>query len=183
MSAEGQIVGRVGKHELSHYQRGDDPVKALRNRAVACRDIGTWHASSSARRLQRPSLARQAPSNVSKNLGIGALALVLAACGVFQARHAGPKSPGAAPELQAQAPDQGSPGTIYRVDETQSELRILVYRAGPLARLGHNHVMVNRAIRGTLSLAEEPGASVFSLTIPAAGFVVDDARARSEEGP
>jgi hypothetical protein len=43
--------------------------------------------------------------------------------------------------------------------------------------------MVNRAIRGTLSLAEEPGASVFSLTIPAAGFVVDDAQARSEEGP
>src|SRR5271168_4916937 len=182
MSAEGQIVGRVGKHELSHYQRGDDPVEALRNRAVACGDIGAWHASSSARRLHRPSLARQAPRIVSKNLGIAALALVLAACGAHQARHAGPKSPGAPPELQAQAPDQGSPGTIYRVDETQSELRILVYRAGPLARLGHNHVMVNRRLRGAANLAGAAGAPAFWLSVPSAAFDVDDAQARAEEG-
>jgi hypothetical protein len=119
---------------------------------------------------------------VSKNLGIAALALLLAACGAHQARHAGPKSPGASPGLQAQAPDQGSPGTIYRVDETQSELRILVYRAGPLARLGHNHVMVNRRLRGTANLAGAAGGPAFWLSVPSAAFEVDDAQARAAEG-
>ena len=134
---------------------------------------------------------------MSKNLGIGALALVLAACSAFQARHAAPKSPGASPELQAQAPDQGSAGTNYRVDETQSELRILVYRAGPLARLGHNHVVVNRKLRGAVNVAgaadagaADAGAagagaadaSSFWLSVPSSAFDVDDARARAEEG-
>jgi hypothetical protein len=76
-----------------------------------------------------------------------------------------------------------SKGRSYRIDATQSELRILVYRAGPLARFGHNHVMVNRGIRGTVSLGDAAGASAFSLTVPAASFVVDDAEARSQEGP
>ena len=123
---------------------------------------------------------------MSKILGIGALALVLAACGAFQARHAGPKSPGASPELQAPASpiDQGAPGTTYRVDETQSELRILVYRAGSLARLGHNHVVVNRRLRGAVNVAGAgaAGAASFWLSVPSAAFDVDDAQARAEEG-
>jgi polyisoprenoid-binding protein YceI len=115
---------------------------------------------------------------VSKKLGTGALALVLAACGAFQARHAGPRSP----EAPVSSIDQGLPGTIYRVDETESELRILVYRAGPLARLGHNHVMVNRRLGGEVNIAGASGASAFWLNIPAAAFMVDDAQARAEEG-
>jgi hypothetical protein len=70
----------------------------------------------------------------------------------------------------------------YHIDENQSELRILVYRAGPLARLGHNHVIVNHAIRGAVSLADVAGDSVFWLSVPVAGFEVDDAEARREEG-
>jgi hypothetical protein len=132
---------------------------------------------------------------VSKIFCIGALALVLAACGAFQARHAGPKSPGASPELQAPASpiDQGSAGTTYRVDETESELRVLVYRAGPLARLGHNHVMVNRGLRGAVNVAGATGATgaagagaagstSFWLSVPSAAFDVDQPRARAEEG-
>jgi hypothetical protein len=118
---------------------------------------------------------------VSKFFCIGALALVLAACSALQARHAGPVNP----ETPAAPIDQGSVGTTYRVDETQSELRILVYRAGPLARLGHNHVMVNRRLRGTVNLAGAAGAagpSSFWLSVPSAAFDVDDAQARAEEG-
>jgi hypothetical protein len=72
---------------------------------------------------------------------------------------------------------------VYRIDESRSELRILVYRAGPLARLGHNHVLVNRSVRGAVNLAQTAGGSEFSLEVPASGFVVDDAQARREEGP
>jgi hypothetical protein len=42
--------------------------------------------------------------------------------------------------------------------------------------------MVNHAIRGAVNLADMPGDSVFWLTVPVAGFVVDDAEARREEG-
>ena len=113
-----------------------------------------------------------------KNLGIGVLALFLAACGVPRPRHAAPPPK---PEESISRPGL-PPGRVYRIDENQSELRILVYRAGPLARFGHNHVIVNHTIRGAVNLADVPGDSVFWLTVPVAGFVVDDAQARREEG-
>ena len=112
-----------------------------------------------------------------KSLRVGALALLLAACGGLKPRHAAPPSP----EESVSRPGL-PPGRIYHVDEKQSELRVLVYRAGPLARFGHNHVIVNHAIRGVVSVAEGAGESVFRLNLPAAGFVVDDTEARREEG-
>jgi hypothetical protein len=114
---------------------------------------------------------------VFKSLSIGVLALLLAACGGFKARHAAP------PRSEESISRPGlPPGTVFRVDENQSELRILVYRAGPLARFGHNHVIVNHEIRGAVSLADGAGESVFWLNVPVTGFVVDDAQARREEG-
>ena len=112
-----------------------------------------------------------------KRLGIGVLVLLLAACAALKGRHAAPQKPeGPVPSLELPLP-----GTAYQIDVNRSELRVLVYRAGPLARFGHNHVMVNRALRGAVSLATT-GAAVFWLKVPVAGFVVDDAQARGEEG-
>jgi YceI-like domain len=116
---------------------------------------------------------------VFKSFSIGALVLVLAACGAPRLRHAAPQNPAES----AATPDLPLAGRVYRIDESQSELRILVYRAGPLARFGHNHVIVNRAIRGAVNLADAAGASVFRLNVPVAAFEVDDAQARREEGP
>jgi hypothetical protein len=57
-----------------------------------------------------------------------------------------------------------------------------VYRAGPLARLGHNHVMVNRALTGRVQIGDSISSTVFSVKLAAAAFAVDDAQARAEEG-
>jgi hypothetical protein len=57
-----------------------------------------------------------------------------------------------------------------------------VYRAGPLANLGHNHVMVNRAVTGLVQVGSSISASSFSLKVPVESFVVDDSEARREEG-
>ncbi len=121
-----------------------------------------------------------------KICSVGVLLLVLGGCGAPKLRQAAPPiSAGALPTRES------PPGRVYRVDENQSEIRVLVYRAGALARFGHNHVLVNRAVRGSVSVAdasaaggapEFAGGSAFSLTVPVAGFVVDDAQARREEG-
>jgi hypothetical protein len=116
---------------------------------------------------------------VFKILKFGVLALLLAACTAPRPRNATPQNPGES----AAAPNLALHGKAYRIDESRSELRILVYRAGPLAHLGHNHVIVNRSIHGAVDLAETAEQTEFSMEVPAAAFVVDDAQARSEEGP
>lgn len=115
---------------------------------------------------------------VFKKPCIGLLALLLAACGAPRPRPVPPQYPVEAPST----PNLPAAHRVYRIDESHSELRVLVYRAGPLAHLGHNHVIVNRSLHGVVNLAES-GGSVFSMEVPVAGFVVDDAQARGQEGP
>ncbi len=112
-----------------------------------------------------------------KCLRVAVLLCLLAACGAPKPR------PSAAPlPVQSALPQVGAGTHVYRIDGAQSELRILVYRAGPLARLGHNHVMVNRALEGAVNMHSPQSASSFSLRVPVADFVVDDPQSRSAEG-
>jgi hypothetical protein len=52
-----------------------------------------------------------------------------------------------------------------------------------MAALGHDHVIVNRALGGWVQYGGAATTASFSLTVPDAGFVVDDAAARRDEGP
>jgi polyisoprenoid-binding protein YceI len=104
------------------------------------------------------------------------LALSLAACA---ARHPRP----VAPRLPSQASLQALPAPgKYAIDSSASEIRLLVYRAGPLSNLGHNHVMVNRGVSGAVQVGAGAAASSFSLSMRADAFVVDESQARREEG-
>ena len=134
-------------------------MKCLRDRAVACRDISTWHASGSACRLHSRSLARRrGPARVQKSRhrcpGVGAGR-------VRRARGASCRAEEPRRELH-QLRIYRLPGRVYRIDERQSELRILVYRAGPLARLGHNHVMVNRVSPRRGQCGARAGVRIFA---------------------
>ncbi len=112
--------------------------------------------------------------------GAAALAILLAACTTV------PSKPAAQPQTLSPPSSPAAGGTRYRLDPEQSELRILVYRAGTMAALGHNHVILNRALSGWVTVeapaAAAPAAATFTLTVPTSGFVVDDASARAEEG-
>jgi polyisoprenoid-binding protein YceI len=119
------------------------------------------------------SLAREASSNVRKTSIIIAAALLAAACGAPKPRHTEP---------QPAAPVSSLRGAEWRIDPAQSELRLLVYRAGVMASLGHNHVIVNHSLSGSVRYAGDPAAASFELEVPAGGFVVDDADARKQEG-
>ena len=114
---------------------------------------------------------------MSKRVAIALVALALAACGAPRPRPPAPQTP--QPTLRPQP--LPAPGT-YRIDAGRSELRVLVYRAGALASFGHNHVVVNRALSGTVQLAATLQASSFSISVPVSSFIVDDLQARQEEG-
>jgi hypothetical protein len=111
---------------------------------------------------------------VFKNCAVAFALSLLTACGTPKLK---PESPsGAAGPMRVPA------GPAYHIDAVQSELRLLVYRAGPLARLGHNHVIINRALAGWVDVQEPLSSASFSLRVPVVEFVVDDALARGEEG-
>jgi polyisoprenoid-binding protein YceI len=69
----------------------------------------------------------------------------------------------------------------YTVDRDASEVRILVFRDGPLARFGHNHVIIGR-VQGEIRAGETANTSGFRLEIPVDSLAVDPAAARAEEG-
>jgi hypothetical protein len=124
-----------------------------------------------------PAESGESSSRVSgRRLVLVALAL-LGACGA-PPRQPAPAAP--APPVAVAAPT----GPAYRIDPERSELRILVYRAGALARFGHNHVLVSRALGGEVRVAA-PGVVVggtFDVSLAVASFAVDEPVARHEEG-
>lgn len=105
------------------------------------------------------------------------LVLSLAACAAPRSRPK-PRLPSQPTAALQSLPAPGE----FPIDSGSSELRLLVYRAGPLANLGHNHVMVNRTVTGLVQIGGSVATSSFSLSAAVSGFVIDDARSRGEEG-
>ena len=60
---------------------------------------------------------------------------------------------------------------------TTADLRVRVYRAGRLKRLGHNHIVSSTSLAG---LANRDGADLY---LPAAALTVDDPALRADAGP
>ena len=71
---------------------------------------------------------------------------------------------------------------VYRVDAESSDIRLLIYRAGVLARLGHNHVISVVELEGRVYLHPNPELSSMEVQIPVDRLIVDDPVMRSEEG-
>ena len=108
--------------------------------------------------------------------------LVLVALALVGACHVPPRQPAPAPAAPPAVAAPGGPA--YRIDPARSELRILVYRAGALARFGHNHVLISRALDGEVRLAA-PGVFIggtFDASLAVASFAVDEPAARHDEG-
>ena len=109
-------------------------------------------------------------------IAIAIAILSLAACAAPRPRPVTRQVPAGAALQSLPAPGE------YPIDSNGSELRLLVFRAGTLASLGHNHVMVSRAVTGSVQIGADVPASSFSLKLRADSFVIDDAQSRQEEG-
>lgn len=70
-----------------------------------------------------------------------------------------------------------------QVDPTQTVVTVIVRRAGPLAKLGHDHVITSADEAGTVWLGSRPADSSFELTLPVERFDVDLPEARAAAGP
>lgn len=103
-------------------------------------------------------------------------ALVLTACQTAPAIKLSPAL-SSLPTL----PVQGT--THYSIREDLSDVRFLVYRAGPLASFGHNHVIRATQMQGDIYLGHDLQHSGFTLTLLVKGFQIDSPEARAVEGP
>lgn len=131
--------------------------------------VGAEAAAGQGHRMHDRSAAgaAEAAQSSSARWWVGVLLLLLAGCAPA------PREPPAATALPALAPASGA---CLRLDATRSELRILAYRAGPLARLGHNHVLLADGLEGEWCQGR------FTLSFPVASLRIDAQAARAEEG-
>ena len=101
---------------------------------------------------------------------------MLAACA------APPPRPATTATVDAFEPTARPGTTIFRVDPKTSEIRALVYRAGALAHLGHNHVIAWRPSRGWVASAAAIQDSSLRLEFTVEQAVIDDTAMRVQEG-
>ena len=105
------------------------------------------------------------------------LALLLASCTPQVTTVAPAPVPAGFPDAHyRQAAARGS--KVLRIDAVHSLVLIQVYRAGSLARLGHDHVVASHDVRGFVALDE--GRT--DLYLPLEGLVVDEPGLRAEAG-
>ena len=119
---------------------------------------------------------------------MAALALLLLGCAPQVERpEPGAVVPPPTPVLERPGPSVAPPERpaegVYQVDAQATDLRIYVYRAGRLARLGHNHVISSRDVQGTVTVGRTLEESTLRLEIPVATLKVDDPDLRKAAGP
>jgi hypothetical protein len=101
------------------------------------------------------------------------LALLAVAC----------STPPAINRSSAPRPAAPPPGAVhYRIDGEHSEVLIWATSEGPMAQLGHNHVIEVAGLSGELWLAAERQRSVFDLKFPVAALRLDEPQRRAQQG-
>jgi polyisoprenoid-binding protein YceI len=127
---------------------------------------------------QEPTLTRA--SRAASALLIIVCVGAAAGCGPRRAETPVPVPPTAGvPDLR-RAPESAQ---VLAVDADHSTVMLRVYRAGRLAKLGHNHVITSGAEAGYAWTNGELAGSGFEVRIPVAALVVDDPAARAGAGP
>lgn len=112
-------------------------------------------------------------------------ALLLTACACATASCVPRPPPESVPPVPSPVPGIVVPPGAERleVDPDRSAVTIEVRRAGALARLGHNHVVVSSGESGAAWFGPDLAASGFEIRLPVRALVVDDPAARATAGP
>lgn len=73
-------------------------------------------------------------------------------------------------------------GTVYRIVPEESQLDVFVHRGGRFAKLGHDHIVTSRELRGYVLVGRRPTDSRFDLWFPVATLSVDEPLLRAAAG-
>jgi polyisoprenoid-binding protein YceI len=105
------------------------------------------------------------------------LTACLAAC------PTGPRAPAgvSGAPVPAQPPTVAHEGRPYDISSGESLLTILVFRGGPLAKAGHNHVIASHALHGTLYVPVDLARATFEVHLPVTELTVDEEALRAKE--
>ena len=110
--------------------------------------------------------------------------VLLAACAGPRPRADGAASTSAGldfPQAFYRAPP--AEGRVFRLDPARSEVQVLVFRAGALARRGHNHLLRAQAFQGAVFVpADGLARARMDLLLPVASLEVDPPSARADAG-
>jgi polyisoprenoid-binding protein YceI len=103
--------------------------------------------------------------------GVAIASLLLAGCTVRSVARPEP------------APVAAPPGSVvYRIDRDASRIWLYLRADGPLARVGHTHVICATGLAGTIWLQPQPERSRLELQLPVDQLVVDDPAERAVAG-
>ena len=121
--------------------------------------------------------------------GTFVLAAVLSGCPVHQAVRPGSAGETIAPAVSPPTPRSAVPpgsasrlGRPYDIVAGESSLIVLVYRAGALAKAGHNHVIASHDLAGTIYVPADLMRTTFEIRVPVGGLTVDEATIRAQQG-
>jgi polyisoprenoid-binding protein YceI len=67
------------------------------------------------------------------------------------------------------------------VSSTESLLTVLVFRGGPLARAGHNHVIASHEVTGVAFVPDDVTRASFEIRVPVQSLTVDEPELRARE--
>jgi len=112
----------------------------------------------------------------------GLISLLLAACVAVEQAPSLPReaAPADFPEnvyLQA-----ASTTPVYRIDPSKSLIQVHVYREGALAKMGHDHVVASREVRGYALLPADPAQARADFYFPVAALSMDEPELRRSAG-
>lgn len=111
----------------------------------------------------------------------GALCL-LAACSLREPTTVAPNRPTDYPtDLYLQAAKKADL-QVYQINSDQSLLTIRAYRDGPLARLGHDHIISSRSVSGYLLIDTQANTCRGDFYLPVSELEVDNADLRQQAG-
>lgn len=107
-------------------------------------------------------------------------ALALAACSGPRTEAPVTSAAGLPVEFYRAALERGE--RVYRIEPNESLVTVYVYRDGPLAGMGHDHVVASRDVDGFAVWADAAAAARADLRMPLATLSVDEAGLRDAAG-
>lgn len=128
-------------------------------------------------RLSFQSLLQSSPRAFGCIFATATLAL-LVGCAAAPQRNGDESAAVAWPTFAA--PQAGE--SVYRIDAAASKLRIRVDPEGPMARLGHSHIIGGNVLSGIVVLGEGRQGARLDLRLDASALDVDDSQWRAEAG-